>query len=78
LATTNPTLELAMNPIIDLTSELLIDRSRIRSPHLRLLLNAIGEEFAKGSPWIVLDKKVASQYGIFDRFTRPPLHCAAA
>jgi hypothetical protein len=67
-----------MNTIIDLSSELLIDRSRIRDPYLRLLLTAIGVELAEGSAWIVLDKKVASEYGIVGQFMRPPLRSAAA
>lgn len=53
-----------MNAIISLTSELLVDRSRIRDPHLRLLLTAIGEELAKGSPWVAVNKEVASRYGV--------------
>jgi hypothetical protein len=51
-----------MNTIIDLSSEVLIDRSQVRSPYLRLLLTALGQELAKGSPWVVVDKKVASKY----------------
>ena len=53
-----------MNAIIDLSSELLIDRSQVRNPYLRLLLTAIGEELVEGSPWIAINKRVASQ----DRF----------
>ena len=67
-----------MNTIIDLSSELLIDRSKIRSPYLRLLLTAIGAELAKGSAWIVLDKKIAAEYGIVGQFMRPPIQSAAA
>ena len=51
-----------MNTIIDLSSEVLIDRSRVKSPYLRLLLTAIGEELAKGSPWIAIEKEVAGRY----------------
>jgi hypothetical protein len=47
-----------MNAIIDLSSEVLIDRSRVRDPYLRLLLTAVGEELAKGSAWVAVDKQV--------------------
>jgi len=67
-----------MNIIIDLGSELLIDRSRIRDPYLRLLFRAIGEELTKGSAWIVVDNNIASHYGIAGLFVRPLLHVAAA
>jgi hypothetical protein len=53
-----------MNTTIDLSSELLIDRSTIRDPYLRLLLTAIGEELARGSPWVAVNKKIASLYGV--------------
>ena len=59
-----------MNTIIDLNSELLVDRSRIRNPYLRLLLTAIGEELAEGSPWIAVNKRIASE----DRFACQLLH----
>jgi hypothetical protein len=61
---TNVLVEQAMNTIIDLSSELLIDRSKIRNPYLRLLLTAIGEELARGSPWVAVNKKIASQYKV--------------
>ena len=51
-----------MTTIIDLSSELLIDRSQVRSPYLRLLLTALGQELVRGSQWVALDKRVASQY----------------
>ena len=51
-----------MTMIIDLSSEVLIDRSQVREPYLRLLLSALGEQLVKGSPWIVLDKTVALAY----------------
>ena len=47
-----------MNAIIDLGSELLVDRSQIRLPHLRLLADALGSPIVKGSAWLVLDKLV--------------------
>ena len=58
-----------MNAIIDPDSELLIDRSGIRDPYLRLMLTAIGQELVRGSPWIAVKKQVASRYGFLD-----PLH----
>jgi len=51
-----------MNTMIDLSTELLIDRSRIQDPYLRLLLTAIGEELASGSPWVAVNKAIASKY----------------
>jgi hypothetical protein len=51
-----------MNTIIDLRSEVLIDRSQIRNPYLRLLLTAVGQELAKGSPWVAVDKRTVSAY----------------
>ena len=51
-----------MNATIDLGSEMLVDRSQVRDPYLRLLLTAIGQELARGSPWIAIDKKVASKH----------------
>jgi hypothetical protein len=54
-----------MNAVIDLGSELLIDRSQVRSPYLRLLLAAIGQELAKGSPWVAVHKKLAVTYDLF-------------
>jgi hypothetical protein len=51
-----------MSTIIDLNSEVLIDRSRVRNPYLRLLLTALSHELVKGSAWVALDKKVAARY----------------
>ena len=51
-----------MITILDLSSELLIDRSHIRDPYVRLLLAALAKELARGSPWVTLDKAVASTY----------------
>ena len=48
--------------ILDLGSEMLIDRSRVRSPYLRLLLAAVGQELLKGSPWVAVNKEVAAEY----------------
>jgi hypothetical protein len=53
-----------MKSIIDLGSELLFDRSRVASPYLRLLLTAIGQELARGSPWVSVHKRVFAIYEI--------------
>ena len=52
-----------MKSIVDLGSELLFDRSRI-APHLRLLVTAIGQELARGSPWVSVNKRVLVVYEI--------------
>jgi hypothetical protein len=67
-----------MNTVIDLTSELLVDRSGIRDPYLRLLVTAIGQELAWGSPWVAVHKEVASQYGVLGLLTTSQIPCAAA
>jgi hypothetical protein len=51
-----------MATVIDLSSEVLVDRSQVRNPYLRLLLTALGQEVARGSPWIAVDKVVAASY----------------
>jgi hypothetical protein len=70
--------ELIMNKIIDLNSEVLIDRSLIRNPYLRLLLAAIGEELAVGSAWVAVDKKIASEYAILIQLIARQAQYAAA
>jgi hypothetical protein len=67
-----------MNTIIDLNSELLVDRSRIRNPYLRLLLTAIGEELAEGSPWVAVNKKIASEDGCACQLLNPRYRRAEA
>jgi hypothetical protein len=51
-----------MTAIIDVRSEVLIDRSQVRNPYLRLLLSVVGQKLAKGSPWVVVDKRTFSKY----------------
>jgi len=51
-----------MTAIIELDSELIIDRSGVFNPYLRLLLVAIGQNLARGSPWVAIDKRVAAEY----------------
>ena len=50
--------------MIDVGSELLFDRSRVASPYLRLLVTAIGQELARGSPWVSVNKRVLAAYEI--------------
>jgi hypothetical protein len=45
-------------------SELLFDRSRLASPYVRLLVTAIGQELARGSPWVSVNKRVLVVYEI--------------
>jgi hypothetical protein len=67
-----------MNAIIDLESEVLVDRSIVRNPHLRLLLTAFGQQLADGSPWVALDKKVAAADDLLVRLILRPLQRPAA
>ena len=46
------------------TSELLVDRTTVRNPYLRLLLTAIGQEVATGSPWVAVNERIAMLYGL--------------
>jgi hypothetical protein len=62
-----------MKPIINLNSELLFDRSRIRNPYLRLILTALGQELAVGSPWVAISKKVAARDAILLRLIDEPI-----
>lgn len=68
--------ELTMNTIIDMNSELLIDRSRIRDGYLRLLLTALGQELVRGSPWVAVNKKVAMEHSLALLLIEP--QCVAA
>lgn len=61
-----------MNTTIDLQSEILVDRSRVRDPHVRLLLKAFGRELVTGSAWAVVNKEIATYYGLGS-----PTHCCA-
>ena len=51
-----------MLQVIDLGNECLVDCSRVRNGQLRLLLAAIGRPLVTGSPWTVLDKRIADRY----------------
>ena len=54
-----------MKSIIDLGSELLFDRSQVASPYVRLLVTAIGQELAGGSPWVSVNKRVLAVYAVW-------------
>jgi hypothetical protein len=56
-----------MNAMIDLGSEILVDRSKIRVPQLRLLLNAIGQPLARGSAWVAVSRRMAEFYSLLKR-----------
>ena len=45
------------NVVIDLGTELIIDRSKVRDPYVRLLLAAVGEPLACESPWVAVYKR---------------------
>lgn len=67
-----------MNTVIDMNSELLVDRSKIGNPYLRLLLTAIGEELVKGSPWIAVNKSMLCQHDLLDHMLRRQCERTAA
>jgi hypothetical protein len=67
-----------MNTIIDLNSELLVDRSSIPDPYLRLMLTAVGQELVRGSPWVAVNKKLVSQYEFLGLLLNRHAQCAAA
>jgi hypothetical protein len=67
-----------MNTIIDLNSEVLIDRLQIRNPHLRLLLTAFGQELAKESPWVAVNKEIASEDELLTELIDGQIQHAAA
>jgi hypothetical protein len=60
-----------MKSIIDFGSELLFDRSRVASPYVRLLVTAIGQELARGSPWVSVNKRVLAVYEIGPELLAP-------
>jgi len=51
-----------MPTVIDLGTELLVDRSEIAYGQLRLLLTAVGRPLVAGSPWLVVNKAAATAY----------------
>jgi hypothetical protein len=50
-----------MENVIDLGSELLVDRSTVRDPNVRLLAAALGEALARGSPWVAIHKRMLAR-----------------
>jgi hypothetical protein len=46
-----------MTTIIDVGSELLIDRSTVTDPFTRLIVAALGQTVVEGSPWVAIDKQ---------------------
>jgi hypothetical protein len=74
--------EASMTSIIDLGSELLFDRSRVASPYVRLLVAAIGQELARGSPWVSVNKRALAIYEIGPELLAPerllPQQCQVA
>lgn len=55
--------EAAMNTVIDLGAEMLVDQSTIRDPYVRLLTTAVGMKLVRGSPWVAINKRVAALFG---------------
>jgi hypothetical protein len=47
--------------IIDLGTDVVIDRSKIRDPYTNLMVAAIGEALVQGPPWVAVDKRLASR-----------------
>ena len=46
-----------MNTIIDAGSELLIDRSTVTDPFVRLIVSALGKSVVEGSAWVSISKQ---------------------
>jgi hypothetical protein len=46
-----------MDTIIDLGAELLVDRSSIQDPFLRLIVAALGKTLLDGSAWVAVNKQ---------------------
>lgn len=64
-------LKIAAERLIDAGSEILIDCSRVRAPNARLLLAAIGQPLAKGSPWVAVSKDILCLYPLPFAFLAP-------
>jgi hypothetical protein len=56
-----------MDTIVDFGTELLVDRTRVSVPQLKLLLTAIGRPLVRGSAWISIDRCLADFYGLVAR-----------
>ncbi len=71
--------ELAMDYVIDLGSELLVDSSQVPTGQLRLMLAAVGHPLVTGSPWTVVNKRVAMTYRpLLSALTQPRKQVTAA
>jgi len=46
--------------------------SQVTNPYCRLLLTAFGQELARGSAWVAVDKRFASRCGITAGVVIPP------
>jgi hypothetical protein len=46
-----------METILDLGTELLVDRSQLQDPFLRLIVAALGKTICNGSAWVAIDKQ---------------------
>jgi hypothetical protein len=65
-----------MYAVIDLGTEVLLDRSTVTNPYVLLLASALGQTLAQGSPWVALDKQSASLCGLMRRDGQPLLAIA--
>jgi hypothetical protein len=61
-----------MNIVIDLGTEVLLDRSAVTNPYVLLLTSALGQPLAQGSPWVALDKQSAVLCGLTGHNVRRP------
>lgn len=50
--------------IIDLGAEVIIDRSTIRNPYVRLIARALGAPIVSGSSWVFIEKELALQLSL--------------
>ena len=62
-----------MYTIINLKSEVLIDRSQIANPYLRLLVTVLGREIAPGSAWVAVRKSVVLNSEMLARLIVRPI-----
>ena len=53
-----------MDAFIELGNEVLVDRSRVTTPQMGLLLAAFGRPIVTGSPWVVVVKRIARFYSL--------------
>jgi hypothetical protein len=58
------TFEATIMTTIDLGSELLIDRSTISDPYVRLAVASCGQAMVRGSQWMLVNKQLAVLRGL--------------